>query len=141
MKFLKQYWPVLTIFLILVPLVLSRTFSQNNFRYDAVKWAEPSTLGSNILTLDKLPTLKGDILFINLGDKTEVSEQLKDNTLIINPELILEKKILNKIRKNRGPVILFSEDNSVSARVWMIISEMGIENVYILPDDNREKEN
>ena len=136
MKFIKQYWLVLSLFLLAVILVLIRTFSQNNFRYDAVKWAEPSAIGSNILTEDQIATLSGEILLINLGNEASVDRQFQDNTMNINPESILEKSNLNRIRKNSGPVILYSGDNSVSARVWMVLSEMGMKNIYILPSDN-----
>jgi len=136
MKFIKQYWLVLSLFLLAVILVLIRTFSQNNFRYDAVKWAEPSAIGSNILTEDQIATLSGEILLISLGNEASIDRQFQNNTMNINPESILEKTNLNRIRKNSGPVILYSGDNSVSARVWMVLSEMGMKNIYILPSDN-----
>lgn len=132
MKFIKQYWLVLPLFLLAVILVLSRTFSQKNFRYDAVKWAEPSAIGSNILTEDQIATLSGEILLISLGNEASIDRQFQVNTMNINPESILEKTNLMRIRKNNGPVILYSGDNSVSARVWMVLSEMGMKNIYIL---------
>ena len=138
MKFIKQYWLVLSLFLLAVILVLIRTFSQNNFRYDAVKWAEPSAIGSNILTEDQIAILSGEILLISLGNEASINRQFQDNTMNINPESILEKTNLNRIRKNSGPVILYSGDNSVSARVWMVLSEMGMKNIYILPSDNSD---
>ena len=138
MKFIKQYWLVLSLFLLAVILVLIRTFSQNNFRYDAVKWAEPSVIGSNILTEDQIATLSGEILLISLGNEASIDRQFQNNTMNINPESILEKTNLNRIRKNSGPVILYSGDNSVSARVWMVLSEMGMKNIYILPSDNSD---
>ena len=138
MKFIKQYWLVLSLFLLAVILVLIRTFSQNNFRYDAVKWAEPSAIGSNILTEDQIATLSGEILLISLGNEASIDRQFQGNTMNINPESILEKTNLNRIRKNGGPVILYSGDNSVSARVWMVLSEMGMKNIYILPSDHSD---
>ncbi len=138
MKFIKQYRLVLPLFLLVVILVLIRTFSQKNFRYDAVKWAEPSAIGSNILTKDQIATLSGEILLINLGNDAAIDEQFQGNTMNINPDSILEKTNLMRIRKNKGPVILYSGDNSVSARVWMVLSEMGMKNIYILPAAHSE---
>jgi hypothetical protein len=132
MKFIKQYWLVLPLFLLAVILVLIRTFSQKNFRYDAVKWAEPSAIGSNILNEDQIATLSGEILLISLGNEAAIDRQFQGNTMNINPESVLEKTNLMRIRKNNGPVILYSGDNSVSARVWMVLSEMGMKNIYIL---------
>ena len=38
------------------------------------------------------------------------------------------------IRRNKGPVILFSEDPSISSGTWMVLSQVGIRNLYILSD-------
>jgi hypothetical protein len=136
MKFLRQYWLVLSITLLAVILVMIRTYS-HNFRYDAVRWAEPSALRSNILTEDQIPAMSSDILLITLGNRAPAIEQLQDKILKLNPESILEKTNLSHIMKNKGPVILYSDDNSVSARVWMVLSEMGIKNIFILQDDRK----
>jgi len=135
MKFLKQYWLVISIFLLVTLSVLIRTFSQNNFRYDSVKWAAPSALGSNILAEDQISALSGNKLVINLGNDAIISKQFRDITLEMNPESVLEKANLNLIRRNKGPVILSSDESSVSARVWMVLSEMGLKNIYILSND------
>jgi len=132
---MKQYWLVVTIFLIVVLFVLFRSFSRNDFRYDAARWAGPSVTGSNIITEEQISSLLGEILLISLGNQAEVTGQLKDKTMTVNPESILEKGNLSVIRKNKGPVILFSDDSSVSARVWMVLSEMGMQNIYILHDE------
>ncbi|MCJ7821230.1 MAG: rhodanese-like domain-containing protein [Bacteroidales bacterium] len=140
MNFLKQYWLILAVFILLTLLVLIRTFSQSNFRYDAVKWAEPSAMGTNIVTEDQISSHGDEILLINLGHDTADNIRVQDKTMKMNPESILEKSNLTLIRKNKGPVVLYSADNSVSARIWMILSEMGIKNIYILQDDHLNNE-
>ncbi|TFH49856.1 MAG: rhodanese-like domain-containing protein [Bacteroidia bacterium] len=140
MNFLKQYWLILAVFILLTLLVLIRTFSQSNFRYDAVKWAEPSAMGTNIVTEDQISSHGDEILLINLGHDTADNIRVQDKTMKMNPESILEKSNLTLIRKNKGPVVLYSSDNSVSARIWMILSEMGIKNIYILQDDHLNNE-
>ena len=134
MKFLRQYWLVISITLLAVILVMIRTYS-HNFRYDAVRWAEPSALRSNILTEDQIPAMSSDILLITLGSEAPAIEKLQDKILKLNPESVIEKANLSLIRKNKGPVILYSVDNSVSAKVWMVLSEMGIKNIFILQDE------
>ncbi len=135
MKFLRQYWLVISITLLAVILVMIRTFNSHNFRYDAVRWAEPSALRSNILTEDQIPAMSSDVLLITLGSEAPAIEKLQDKILKLNPESVLEKANLSLIRKNKGPVILYSVDNSVSAKVWMVLSEMGIKNIFILQDE------
>jgi 3-mercaptopyruvate sulfurtransferase SseA len=53
----------------------------------------------------------------------------------IPADSILSKKYLNTIRKHNGPVILFSSEMAVSARIWMLLSQMGCKNIYILTNN------
>lgn len=138
MKFFRRYWLVLTITLLALILVLIRTYS-HNFRYDAARWAGPSALRSNIVTADQIHTMGSDMLLVALGNETPPIELSKDKILKLNPESIIEKVNLSTIRKNKGPVVLYSEDNSVSARVWMVLSEMGIKNIFILQDSSKNE--
>ena len=137
MKFIKQYRLAVSIFVLVTLLVLIRTFNQKNFRYDAVKWAEPSALGSNILTEDQVENLDGEKLIIFLGNSVNVSNRFQEITRSMDPGAILEKENLHILRRNRGPIILFSEEGAVSAKVWMVLSEMGLKNVFILLPENR----
>jgi len=132
MKFMKQYRFVIIIFLVLVVLVLFRSFSGNSFRYDAARWAEPSAMGSNLLTVDQLSTLTGEIMLLNMGSEADLPGSLQDEAVNVSPESVTDKNTMKLIRKHRGPVLLLSDDGSVSARVWMVLSEMGMKNVYIL---------
>jgi len=135
MKFLKQYWLVLSIFLLVVCMVLIRTFNREQFRYDAVKWAESSIPGSNLVTEDNIMKMDGKVLLINLGNVSLSDWRPQVNTVTMDPGLILEKENFTVIRKNRGPVILFSDDRSISARVWLVLSEMGLKNIYIFQNE------
>ena len=137
MEFLKQYRFVISIVLIVTSLILLRTFNQGNFRYDAVRWAEPSLSGSNILTEDEVKSLDGEKLIIDLGNNADVSQLFNESTRIMDPVSILEKENIRIMRGNKGPVILASGDISVSARIWMVLSEMGLKNLFILQPENR----
>lgn len=157
MNLLKRNWLVVSIILLVVTIVLIRAFSSNSFRYDAVRWAAPSADGSNLIsaeqlagTADHLAGAGDQVLVINLGGTTELPGpvgmttlpgQLKVKTVMIVPGEILERENLKLIRRSKGPVILSSDDASVSARVWMVLSEMGIKGVYILRNKaGREEE-
>jgi hypothetical protein len=137
MKFLKQYWSVISILMIVTALILVRTFNQGNFRYDAVRWAEPSLSGSNILTADAVNSLEGEKLIIDLGNNAEIISRFMESTRVMDPVSILEKENIRIIRGNKGPVILASGDISVSARIWMVLGEMGLKNLFILQPENR----
>ncbi|MFH0841231.1 MAG: hypothetical protein V1903_01290 [Bacteroidota bacterium] len=132
MKFIKQYGIVFSVFLLVLLLVLIRTFNNRNFRYDSVKWAEPSAMGTNMLSEDQVNALDGKKLLVDLGKEAIDGSRFQDIIVKMDPELVLEKQNLKLIRKNKGPVILYSKDISVSAKIWMLLSEMGIKDVFIL---------
>jgi len=138
MKILKKNWLILSIVLLVVAMVLIRNFSPNCFRYDAVRWAAASADRSNIISADQLAGEGERVLLISLGSPAEVPVELKGRTVTIPPGEILGRENIRVIRKNKGPVVLFSGDGSVSARVWMVLSETGIKNLYILADKNAE---
>ena len=139
MKFLKQYRIILAVFLLVLILVLVRTISPGNFKYDAVRWAEPSATGSNIINEAQLDSMTGKKLLVDLGAEPVSDSRFGNITIRMDPGSILDKPNLKLIRKNRGPVILYSDDISEVARIWMILSEMGIKELYILSESADEK--
>lgn len=135
MKTVIKYKYVLAAVVVLAVLVLIRAFNPNIFRYDAARWAEPSVTGENIVTPEKLPATGGKILFVILDTDFQVPDMAGSVRLTASPGDLLSGENLRKIRKNKGPVVLCSEDMSVSSRVWMILSETGIRQLYILKKD------
>lgn len=133
MKLLKQYSFILIVFLLMVVLVLFRLFSRTGFRYDAARLAESSVQGTNIVYQNQpAPPMDGAVVVLNLEGDTRSLGKLQDEAVTVSPESITDKNILNLIRTHKGPVLIYSDDSSVSARVWMVLAEMGMENVYIL---------
>jgi hypothetical protein len=134
METLKKYRFVSAVFLILLVAVLYRSFSHSGFRYDAPKLAGQSFQGSNIVTEDQIPGFQ-NALIINLNSSEILKDKYSEFTLKVNPDSILEKKNIRRIIKNRGPVILVSSENSISARIWMLLSQKGIKNIFILSEE------
>ena len=135
MKTVIKYKYVLAAFAVLAVLVLIRTLNPGIFRYDAVKWAEPSVTGGNIVSPDNLQAIGNDILFVILDADCQTPDMAGAVRLAAAPGDLLTGENLRRIRKNKGPVVLCSEDMSVSSRVWMVLSETGIRNLYILKKD------
>ncbi|MDZ7633993.1 MAG: hypothetical protein U5L72_05950 [Bacteroidales bacterium] len=133
MKFLQQNWLILTIVALVVAMVLIRSLSRNSFRYDAVRWAASSADGSNLIDMNQTDWVDREPGPDDQSRRTmtKIPVQFMDRTVIIQPESILERENIKLIRKNKGPVILFSGDASVSARIWMVLSEMGIKNLFV----------
>lgn len=135
MNTLKKYSFVSAVFLILLSAVLYRSFNHSGFRYDAPRLASGSFNGSNIITEEQIPGFQ-DALIIDMSDSDVLKERYNEITLKIKSDSILEKKNIRRIIKNKGPVILVSSENSISARIWMLLSQKGLKNIFILLPEN-----
>ena len=135
MNFLRKYKAVLAIILPVIILVLIRASGTYHFMTDAKLLAEPSFSRSNIITSEKFMYLSGKKLLINLG-KDVIKHNLTGVTIkIIQPDSILYIENIRMLRKHEGPVLLCSSETDVAVRIWMLLSQMGLENLYILSDD------
>jgi len=135
MDLIKKHKAVIAVVLPILILVLIRSFSANHFKSDAKKWADPSVMRSNIIIREQTRTLSGEKLIINLIKGDSFRNSLSLNELNIPADSILIKNNLNTIRKHSGPVLLFSKESALSARVWMVLSQMGYKNIFILTDN------
>ena len=135
MDFLKKNKVLIAIVLTVLILVLIRSFSTNHFKTDAKKWAEPSVLLSNIITIEKAGSLLGTKLIIDLEKEKSGINAGMVNEIEVPPDAILHSENLKIIKKNNGPVLLFSADPSISSRIWMLLSQLGYKNILILTRD------
>lgn len=124
-----------SIVLVLLALVLARSCDQQHFRNDLGKWATPSLGKQNIVTIDGLAKMEKPLLVVldNANPKA-----LKGEILKISLKDIIQREQLDKIKNYNSPKVLISENIGTSAETWMILSQMGIENLYILDEGANE---
>jgi hypothetical protein len=139
MDFLKKNKVSIAIVLTVLILVLIRSFSTNHFKSDAKKWAEPSFSKANIVSFSRIANFTGEKLIINLGSVNEDLNKSKITVLNISPASILDKNNIMLIKKHEGPVLLFSAEVGVSAKLWMILCQMGIKNIFILTNETDQE--
>jgi len=135
MNTVKRYKYILAAVGVLAVLAAVRAFNPAMFRYDAVKWAKKSVDGENIVTPGRVSSLGDNILFVMLDANCKAPDITGDTLLTADPEDLMQADNIRIIRRNKGPVVLCSGDISVAARVWMVLSETGIRNLYILKKD------
>ena len=134
MDFLKKNKLILFIVIPVAILVIIRAFSTNHFRSDASKLAEPSFTGSNLVSPEKLLQMEGEILLVNLGKMTKRISDQEIRTLTIPADSILLKENLRILRNHEGPLLLSSQEDAISVRIWMLLSQMGFRELYILTE-------
>jgi hypothetical protein len=132
MKIKKSFLLTVLIFAgVLLALVIFKATSHNRFRNDASKWAENSIDHSNQVTLAEIEKLHGRIMLIYLNPRTDINFATAVHT---TPEKIMDKENISRIRKHAGPKILVADDPEIAARLWMLLSQTGIRELYILEE-------
>jgi hypothetical protein len=138
MEIIKQYRIVIIIVVTVLVLVIIRSVGVYHFRNDALKLAEPSVTRSNILTSSQVAVLTGNKLLINLGEEpvADANKFTDSEVISIMPDAILSKENLKIIHRFKGNILLTSPDDALSARIWMVLSQLGIKDIYILTIEN-----
>jgi hypothetical protein len=116
-------------------LILFRSSGYSHFKNDAGKWAEPSVKQSNTITIEQAETSAGKNMVVYLDKVVNPVMGITGDVQKIPADSILGKNHFNTIRKYDGRVLLSSSDPGVSARIWMILSQMGCSNIYILTNE------
>lgn len=132
MKIIEKNKIPLIILVTLLALIIYRSAGTNQFKPDAGKWADQTFKKNNFITAEQAVTLPGELLAIDLGDREDNNYTSLKNVVRISQDSVLSRNNLKLIRKHRGTVLLLAEQGSVSASTWMILSQMGIKNIYIL---------
>jgi hypothetical protein len=136
MEIINNYKTVIIIVITVLVLVIIRSVSPNHFKPDAERWAKPTLSRTNTVTTGQIEQLSGKKLIINLDGETNELEKMGFESITINPDSLIIKKNIGIIRKHDGPVLLVSSEAAISARMWMILSQMGCKNIYILTENN-----
>jgi 3-mercaptopyruvate sulfurtransferase SseA len=118
--------------LALLTLVLVKSFSYGHFRNDAAKWADPSINQSNLINPNRVNTLPG-ALVVDLSNKGDLLKNFH-HTINIAAKSLLDKTNQKTLRSHKGAIVLVSDDPALSARMWMLMSQLGYRNLYILDD-------
>ena len=132
MELFKNNKTVIAVVLIVLVMVVIRSTGVNHFKNDAKRLAVPSLELSNIITREQASRLTGKNLIINMDKDFKPVSEITGDVQNITADSILSKKYVNTILKHDGPVLLSSSEPGLSARIWMILSQMGCTNIYIL---------
>jgi len=135
MEIFKKYSIVIAVFLTVMILILIRLFCSTHFKEDAKKRAEPSIEHSNIISSESLETLAGDKLILCIDEGNPEYPGTGISYLKIPADSILIKSNLSVINNHDGPVLISSADPAISARIWMILSQLGINKLMIVAED------
>lgn len=129
---------VSVIFMAILLLVFIRWNNPGFFMDDAGKWAKSAVNGKNIIGSHQLAVMEKALLIVL--DSTQIIQvSATENKLVVDPEKITEKNFIKKLREFRGAKVLISPDPDMAAKAWMILSQLGVTNLYLFDDNHNEK--
>ena len=130
-ELIYKYRSVILVLLLVILLMGIRLLAGDHFRHGAKKNAMPALSRSNTMELSQIDLLKTKALLVYLDRESEVNPATDVNVFYLKPGDLLSRQTVRDIRKSEGPVILLSDDPTVSARAWMLLAQKGITNLYI----------
>ena len=137
MEQLKSLGYILLFLIIIVVLVLVRSFNPNLFKQDSGKAVEATLNNSNSITLAQLKALKTKYLVINLGSGGKFDSIKIKNSINIPVENLLNKTNRIILNESKDEIILYSNDDSTTAKAWIILNQLGLKKLFILaPEEN-----
>ena len=135
MNIINKYKSVIAVILAVLLLICIKIFYPGGFKNDSSRWAHPSISQSNLVAPGDLSKMPGKKLIVDLDSKVSGLTGDIVEEIHILPDSVLNRKNLDRIKEHSGPVLLFSSDPALSSRIWMLIRQLGYENIYILSDN------
>lgn len=126
----KYIW-VLLILLLIVLLLLSRLFIGDHFKPGAEKNAFPALSESNTMGLSQIELSKSKVILVYLDNESELELNADIDVFVFEAEELILKQNIKELRKFKLPIVLISEDPSVSARAWMLLAQKGVKKLFI----------
>ena len=118
---------ILGVLLLLLVLVMVRTFNSNLFKRNV---SEALTTEMTVSVQD-LSALKGSYSVVEL----DAENQRFPNSLVLPFNQLLEKENKEKLASLDGKILLYSSDISTSSKAWVILNQLEFDGVYILSDE------
>jgi phage shock protein E len=124
---------LLPVFVILI-LVIIKSLNKDNFELDT-KQALEISLKEHVLSLNqlkaKLQKPKG-ISLIDLRNANDFNQTHLKNAVNIPFSEILKNSELKKLKSDEKEIILYSNSAIESAKAWILLTQMGYINLYLL---------
>ena len=131
MEKLKGLKVVLLVLLVVFVLVIVRTTGKNRFKQDAQNVIEAVKSNNFSVTMIDLKGTENQYFIVDL---TESGSVQFENSVKIPFEKLLDETTLQQLKKTENKILLFSNDNSVAVKAWVILNQLDFKNVFILSD-------
>jgi hypothetical protein len=127
---------ILGVLLLLLVLVLVRTFNPNLFKRNV---NEALTTANDVTVwMQELDQLEGEYSIVELDNEN----QRFPNSMAIPFSQLIQKENKGKLETLDGEILLYSSDIATSSKAWVILNQLEFDSIFILSDEqNPEKLN
>jgi hypothetical protein len=131
MEILKNFKIVLLILLAVLVLVIVKSTSKFTFKQDVQDIIAAIESNNFLVSMQDLKGSESQYLIVNLG---EPGTSQFENSLKIPYEKLLEESYLQQLKETEKKILLWSDDNSVAVKGWVILNQLGFKNVLVLSE-------
>lgn len=136
MNKLKSLGFIIVILATILVLLVVRLSNKNLFKQDVALAIEAGTDEKNLISVVELEQSSAYLVVqLNSAESTNFAEF--KNSIKIPFQNLLEKENQKLLKETKGKIVLLSEDISTASKAWVILNQLGFENVFIL----KNKEN
>ena len=131
------------IFVMLIILIVSKKVKDNYYTLDTKKVYSMTIDSSVIVNKNGLSRFSGDPVVVSLSEPDKPADTALNNFTVryVKPADLLSRENKNFYKKNNGPILLYSDDESLAAQAWVILTKKGFKNLYVLDMNERENLN
>ena len=127
-----------SISVVLLALIIIKIPGKNSFRHSASDTMDRISLHEHFITAAKLKEIAdqdGGVLLVDLRPRQEfLNGQLPEAINLPSDELNLG--LIHDAFEGVRTSVLYSAGSPVSAQLWVLLTQMGFENVYVLDTGN-----
>lgn len=136
MEKLKGLKGVLLILLVVLVFVIVRSTGKNRFKQDAREAIEAVKSNNFQVTINELKGAENQYLIVDLSESGSAPIE---NSVKLPFEKLLEESSLEKFKSTENKILLVSDDNSVAAKAWVILNQLGLKNVYVFTNEENQE--
>ncbi|QIA06752.1 rhodanese-like domain-containing protein [Draconibacterium halophilum] len=125
---------ILGVLLLLLVLVLVRTFNSNLFKSNVNEAL--TTTNEVTISVQKLNELNEEYFIVEF----DAENQRFPNALVIPFDQLLQKENKEKLESLEGKILLYSGNIATSSKAWVILNQLEFDGVFILSDEENPEE-
>lgn len=129
---LKNLKIILAVLLIIFVLVIVKTSGKFSFNEDAKNTVEKIAANNFSISINELKAAQNEFMIVNLN-KSGLAQFEK--SLQIPFEKLVEESSLQQLKDTDYKIVLVSDDDSQTEKAWIILTQLGIKNVFALTNE------